>query len=118
MTSKEYYQSHKEYFRTYQKAYVQKNREAVYAIHKRYRLKHDAELRARRAAYFVENQQKYGELGRTVKAAREAAGYTKSALAAVLGVTPTTICYWEAGKVPPPMGRLREVLPIPLTFGV
>jgi DNA-binding transcriptional regulator YiaG len=44
-------------------------------------------------------------LAKTIRRAREAANLSQVELAAALSVSPRTVQYWEAGKVPQPKHR-------------
>ncbi len=52
---------------------------------------------------------------RTIRALREAQGWTQLELANRLGVTPATVYTWERGKFDPRASQLRKLA---LAFGV
>ena len=54
------------------------------------------------------------ETGKTIRARREAAGLTQSALARVLGCADTLISRWESGRVVP---RLKYAEKLALALG-
>ena len=47
--------------------------------------------------------------GKRLKAAREALGMTKTAVAAAIGVSLNTYCLWEKGKISPSPERVQEI---------
>ena len=78
--------------------------------HRAYREANKDKLAERQRAYYEANKDKLAEQKRAIKSIREEFGMTQRDLANLLGVTQSTISFWESGSVPVDLEKLREIM--------
>ncbi len=66
---------------------------------------------ARRKAWYEANKDKVAARQKSIALARKAQGMTQSRLAAIVGVTQSTVSLWETGAVKANWDKLCAVLP-------
>ena len=93
-----------------QRAYYEANREELAAKKRAYREANREEIAAKQRAYREANREELAGYGLFLKCIRAEKGYTQRELAALCGVSQTTISFWESGQLPPDLDKLLPVL--------
>ena len=84
---------------------------AVAAQKKAYREANKDKIAAQKKAYREANKDKIAAQQKSIALARKAQGMTQSGLAAIVGVTQSTVSLWETGAVKANWDKLCAVLP-------
>ena len=107
---REYREANREEIAAKQRAYYEANREEIAAKNRAYYEAKREEIAAKKRAYREANREELAGYGLFLKCIRTEKGYTQRELAALCGVSQTTISFWESGKLPPDLDKLLPVL--------
>ena len=97
---KAYRENNREKVAAQQKAYYKANREKLAAQKKAYRENNREKVAAQQKAYYKANREKLAAQQRIIRETRISVGLSQATAANILGVSRTTICFWENGNVP------------------
>ena len=106
-----YYLKNKEKCKERVREWRAHNIEKSLAYQREYAARNKEKLASYRKAYFEENQKKYAADGARLREARKNAGYSMAKLARIIGVSNTSVSYWESGRVPIPWEDVLCVFP-------
>ena len=108
---KAYYEANKDKIAARQKAYYEANKDKIAARQKAYYEANKDKIAAWQKAYREANKDKIAAWQKSIALARKAQGMTQSGLAAIVGVTQSTVSLWETGAVKANWDKLCAVLP-------
>ena len=108
---KAYREANKDKIAAQRKAYREANKDRVAAQQKAYREANKDRVAAQQKAYREANKDKIAAQQKSIALARKAQGMTQSGLAAIVGVTQSTVSLWETGAVKANWDKLCAVLP-------
>ena len=108
---KAWYEANKDKVAAQQKAWYEANKDKVAAQQKAYREANKDKIAAWQKAYYEANKDKIAAQQKSIALARKAQGMTQSGLAAIVGVTQSTVSLWETGAVKANWDKLCAVLP-------
>ena len=94
-----------------QKAYREANKDKIAAWQKAYYEANKDKIAAWQKAYYEANKDKVAARQKSIALARKARGMTQIELAAIVGVTQSTVSLWETGAVKTNWDKLCAALP-------
>ena len=108
---KAYREANKDKIAAWQKAYYEANKDKIAAWQKAYREANKDKIAAWQKAYYEANKDKVAAQQKSIALARKARGMTQIELAAIVGVTQSTVSLWETGAVKTNWDKLCAALP-------
>ena len=108
---KAYREANKDKIAAWQKAYYEANKDKIAAWQKAYREANKDKIAAWQKAYYEANKDKVAARQKSIALARKARGMTQIELAAIVGVTQSTVSLWETGAVKTNWDKLCAALP-------
>ncbi len=108
---KAYYEANKDKIAAWQKAYREANKDKIAAWQKAYYEANKDKIAAWQKAYYEANKDKVAAQQKSIALARKARGMTQIELAAIVGVTQSTVSLWETGAVKTNWDKLCAALP-------